>query len=926
MRKLSVVILFLISSFLASGQDKSLSLSFSRILFKNLADTVEKTVPVRLYFADSWVDTLYLKVDSRGDSLGGLFSKSLANSGLNFIITDDRKLIFSKGYSIKTNFNKEYREYLMKSLLRPDTTTYILPQQKAEDASINEEYKVFKIGTPSSANSNGFATLSGFVTNAENKEALPGVIVYVEKIKAGAITNNVGYYSIEVPVGQCQVEYRMIGMKTTRRNVVIYSSGGLNLSLLSNTTNLNEVVVSANRENNVRNEKIGIEKISLRMLKQIPMGLGETDLLKSSLLLPGVTTVSEASSGFNVRGGSTDQNLILLDYAPIINPTHFFGFFSAFNSDIIQDVTLYKSGIPAKFGGRISSVMDIALKDGSRDKLNISGGVSPFMARLMVETPLFRKKGSLILSGRSTFSDWLLTLLKDAKLKRSSASFYDLQGLFTYDLNKKNSISLSGYISNDNFDYYKTTGVSYSNFSSTLKWKHIYNQYLSSQVSAIISNYNYIVDTKSDSLYSSTLKYKLDQKIFRADFSWHRWENHRIEFGANAIYYYLQPGTKDPYGKFSRIIHSELEPERALEPSLYISDEFDVTPRLLISGGLRFNYFTMFGPGTQLVYRANTPRSTENIIDTIKFSSGQAVVRYPGLEYRISARFIITPEFSVKAGLHSNYQYLNMISNTTSMSPTDIWKLSDSYIRPQKGIQASLGLYRNINVHSLELSVEGYYKNISNVLDYKGGANLIMNDHLETDMINGTGRAYGAELMLKKQYGKLSGWISYTYSRVFYKVNGRFNEEKINGGNWFPANFDKPHDLKIVANLKLTRRLNATSNFVYNTGRPITFPVAYYDFYNVSRVFYSDRNEFRIPDYMRLDFSVTMNGNLKVRKMNHSSLTITAYNVLGRKNPYSIFFGVEDGEVKGYQMSIFGRPVIMFTYSFKIRGNASTDF
>ena len=359
---------------------------------------------------------------------------------------------------------------------------------------------------------------------------------------------------------------------------------------------------------------------------------------------------------------------------------------------------------------------------------------------------------------------------------------------------------------------------------------------------------------------------------------------------------------------------------------MYISDEFDVTPRLLISGGLRFNYFTMFGPGTQLVYRANTPRSTENIIDTIKFSSGQAVVRYPGLEYRISARFIITPEFSVKAGLHSNYQYLNMISNTTSMSPTDIWKLSDSYIRPQKGIPASLGLYRNINVHSLELSVEGYYKNISNVLDYKGGANLIMNDHLETDMINGTGRAYGAELMLKKQYGKLSGWISYTYSRVFYKVNGRFNEEKINGGNWFPANFDKPHDLKIVANLKLTRRLNATSNFVYNTGRPITFPVAYYDFYNVSRVFYSDRNEFRIPDYMRLDFSVTMNGNLKVRKMNHSSLTITAYNVLGRKNPYSIFFGVEDGEVKGYQMSIFGRPVIMFTYSFKIRGNASTDF
>jgi hypothetical protein len=924
-RFLNIVFIF----FLAVGlraQGKNLSLSFSKILFKDLVDTVEKTVSVKIYYSNTWVDSLYLNIDSKNDSLSGLFNRSLVNSGLNFIITSDHKLIFSKGYSIKTNFSSEYREYLRRSMVKPDTTTYNLPSQKTEENTISEEYKVFKIGNPSASSRSGFAVLSGFVLNSETKEALPGVIVYVEKIKAGAISNNVGYYSIELPMGQCQVEYRMIGMKTTRRNVIIYSNGSLDLSMISSTNALNEVVVSANRENNVRNEKIGIEKISLKMMKQIPMGMGETDLLKSSLLLPGVTTVSEAASGFNVRGGSTDQNLILLDGAPIINPSHFFGFFSAFNSDIINDVTLYKSGIPAKYGGRVSSVMDIDLKEGTREKVNVSGGISPFMGRLMVEAPLFKKRASIILSARSTFSDWILRMLNNIALQNSSASFNDLQGLFTFDVNKKNTLAISGYLSNDYFDYYKTSAFHYNNFSSTLKWKHSFSQKLTSQISAIISNYDYQIITKNDSSTANSLKYKLDQKIIRADFTWYESQNHKIEFGLNATAYSLSPGIQIPFGIYSLVQPKTLESEQALEPSLYISDEWEVTPRLLISGGLRFNYFTVFGPKTQYVYAPNGPRSVENITDTVYFSKGEIVKTYPGLEYRLSSRFIITPDLSVKAGISSNYQYLNMISNTTSMAPTDIWKLADNYIKPQKGVQASLGFYRNFDMQALELSVEGYYKKMTNVLDYKGGANLVMNEHLETDILNGNGKAYGVEFMLKKQYGTLSGWVSYTYSRVFYKVDGQYEEEKINNGNWFPANFDKPNDLKVIANLKLMRRFNVTSNFIYSTGRPITYPVAYYDFMNVDRVFYSERNEFRVPDYIRWDLSATLNGNLKAKKLNHSSLTFTVYNVLGRKNPYSIFFKVEDGVVNGYQMSIFGQPIFMITYSFRIKGNASTDF
>ncbi len=926
MKKSLYILLFTFILTNAHSQDKQLSFQFKQILFKDLADTIEKTIPVKIYYSNNWVDTLRLNINSENDSMNGLFNKALKNNGLSFIITDDNKIIFSKGYTIKTNFRKEYLEYLRKNQSLADTTNWTRKVAKTEDASINDEYRVFKIGNPSGTSTDGRALLSGTVTNPSNGEPLVGVVVYVVKLKVGAVTNSVGYYSLEIPKGQYQIEYRMVGMRQTVRNIIIYSDGNLNVDLSENTNQLSEVIVSANRDNIVRNVRMGVEKINVKMLKQIPMGMGEVDLFKSSLLLPGVQSVGEASNGYNIRGGSADQNLILLNGAPIINPSHFFGFFSSFNSDMIEDVTLYKSGIPAKFGGRVSSVMDIVLKEGSQEKFNVSGGISPLTGRLMVEGPIIKKKSSFIISARTTYSDWILRQLKNIQLQKSNASFYDMQGLLNFYINDKNSVSLSGYLSNDYFNYYKESAITYMNMASTLKWRHTYNSRLSSQLSAIISNYNYQLESKQDSTSLYSLSYKLNQRILRADFTYRPLDRHKVDFGLDAISYYLDPGVQKPVGDISKILSKSLESEKALEPALYISDEFDVSPRLLISGGLRFTLFTSFGPRTQLMYNANSPRTLDNIVDTVTYKKGQILQTYPGLEFRFSSRFVLTPDLSVKAGIQRNYQYLNMISNTTSMTPTDIWKLSDNYIRPQRGDQFSLGLYKNMNSKAIETSVEAYFKNIKNILDYKGGAELLMNNHLETDIINGNGKAYGVEFMVKKQTGMLTGWISYTYSRVLYKVDGKFEEEKVNGGNYFPANFDKPHDLKFVANAKLFRRFNFTTNFVYNTGRPITYPVAYYNFLNVNRVFYSDRNEFRIPDYLRLDCAATINGNLKAKKLNHSSLTFTAYNILGRRNPYSIFFKVEDGVVKGYQMSIFGQPIFMITYNFRILGNASNDF
>jgi hypothetical protein len=925
MKKLPIFVLFMILVTSSRGQDNNLSLHFTRILFKDLVDTLEKEVQVKIYYTNKWVDTLYLDINSENDSIEALLNKSLRKEGFSFIMTDDNKIILSKGYSIKTNFQEQYNAYLRESVIKADNKEYSRPEQQQESKSANDEYRVFKIGKSSENVKGERAILSGTVISSVTGNPVAGAVVYVEKIKAGAVTNEVGFYSLTLPKGQYQMECRMIGMRPTVRNLIIYSDGILDIDMSESTNQLNEVIVSANKENMVMNVRLGVEKINVKMLKQIPMGMGEADLIKSTLLLPGVQTVGEASGGYNVRGGSADQNLVLLNNAPIINSSHFFGFFSAFNSDLITDMTLYKSGVPAKFGGRLSSVMDISPMEGNNEKIRVSGGISPVTGRLLVDGPIKKDKSSFIIGTRATYSDWILGLLPDQQLQKSAASFYDIQGMINSIINKKNSISVSGYYSNDKFDYYMGNAIDYGNFAATLKWKHSYNPKLSSQVSAIISNYNYQLDARQDTISSSSMYYKLNQKMLRADFLYLPIDKHRVEFGLDATYYSLLPGVREPLGDFSTVVSKEIEKEKVFEPSLYASDEFEVSPNFSVSGGLRATLFTMFGPGTEYKYSPNAPRSVESIIDTVSYKAGEIIASYPGLEFRISSRLILSPRVSLKFGIQRMYQYLHMISNTTSMSPTDVWKLSDNYIKPQMGDQISVGLYNNFRRKAIETSVEIYYKRLKNILDYKGGAVLLMNEHLETDIINGNGKAYGIELMIKKQSGTFTGWISYTYSRVLLKVDSPYEEEKVNGGEYFPANYDKPHDLKIVTNTKLSRRFNVSAIFVYNTGRPITFPVAFYDFYNTNRVFYSNRNEYRMPDYIRLDFAATLYGNLREKKLNHSSFTFTVYNVLGRRNPYSIFFENEGGVVKGYQMSIFGQPIVMVTYNFKLFGNASSD-
>ncbi len=909
------------------AQNSNISLYADSTHFEDIISTLEKKTGYYFYYNPQWVDSLYLTVHANNESLEQILTQMCEPRKLSVTFVDNKKVIFTKNYKIKTNYATAYLRYLQnKKIVNQDTTKYSLPKIVEAESNVNDEYKVFTIGNPATNPNLKTATLQGTIKDIETGEPLVGATIYIEELKKGTACNSYGFYSITLPKGQYKIEYRLIGMRTATRNIIIHSDGKLNVELKDKPESLKEVLVTAKGEDLVRNLRMGADKLTMKTLKQLPSGLGEVDIIKSTLLLPGVQSVGEASSGFNVRGGSVDQNLILLNDASILNTSHFFGFFSGFNAEIVKDITLYKSGVPAKYGGRVSSVMDITLKDGNRKKTKLSGGISPVSGRLNIEGPIKKDKSSFIIGARTTYSNWILKLFDDPKLQNSTAGFYDVQGNFSFDLNQDNSLYLSGYVSHDEFDYFSEDAFEYNSFASTLRWKHIFSPKLFSTFSAVMSNYDYTAQSRTDSSLFYSVNYKINQKTFKADFSYHSGNNHKIDFGLNSTWYNLAPGVKEPVGEQSLILHKEIENERALETALYLSDEFELNNFISISAGLRYTLYTNYGPKTQNNYQLGLPKNVETITDTTNYGNGEAVKTYTGPELRFSTNIKTSNSSSVKIGLSRMYQYIHMMSKTTAMSPTDIWKLSDNYLKPQRGDQVSIGFYKNLRRNTIEASVETYYKKLKNILDYKGGAQLIMNEHLETDVLNGVGKAYGVELMLQKKTGKLTGFVNYTYSRILHKIDSEFDEERVSNGEYFPANYDKPHNFKFILNIKPSRRFNISTNFFYSTGRPYTAPIAYYQFKDALRVYYTKRNSVRMADYIRLDLAATVNGNLLKKKLNHSSWTFAVYNVMGRNNPYSIFFRTEGEQVKGYQMSIFAQPVFTITYNFKFMGNAKDDF
>ncbi|HEY0771814.1 MAG TPA: TonB-dependent receptor plug domain-containing protein, partial [Sphingobacteriaceae bacterium] len=646
---------------------------------------------------------------------------------------------------------------------------------------------------------------------------------------------------------------------------------------------LKEVVVTAEKTANVNRTQMGLEKINIQTIKQVPTVFGEADILRVMLTLPGVKSVGEASTGFNVRGGATDQNLILFNDATIYNPSHFFGFFSAFNPEVVKDAELYKSSIPGRFGGRLASVLDVHSRDGNKKKLTGSAGIGLITTRLNVEAPLIKDKTSFILGGRTSYSNWLLKMLPDdSEFNGAKAGFYDVNLHLTHEINKKDNLYFTGYISGDNSNLGSDTTYSYYNSNASIKWKHIFNTRFYGVFSTGFDKYENKNHSDENPVNAYNLNFSINQTNLKAGFNYYLNPKNSLEFGLNSIYYGLNPGTLTPIGNQSLVQTNKVSAEQALESALYLSNRYEMSSKLSLDFGLRYSMFNYLGPKEVYTYPPNFPKEVDNIIDTVSYARNDLIKTYQGPEYRLSARYNISDDFSVKAAYNTMRQYIHLLSNTTSMAPTDIWKLSDLNIRPQFGSQISLGLYKNFKSNTIETSVEVYHKRIKDYLDYKSGAVLLLNHHLETDVVNTKGKAYGLEFMIKKPLGKLNGWLSYTYSRILLKMDDANAGQLINNGNYYPGNYDKPHDVTLIGNYKISHRFSTSFNVTYSTGRPITLPLAKFNMAGSERTIYSDRNAYRIPDYFRTDFSLNIDGNHKVHQLTHSSWTIGVYNLTGR--------------------------------------------
>ena len=758
------------------------------------------------------------------------------------------------------------------------------------------------------------------IIDFKSGQNLEGINIVHREPWVATATDRQGNFTIKLPVGYNTIEINGLNIKETRRQFMVYGEGATHIELEEENHLLDEVLIVSGRVQNVRSTQLGMEKFQPSLLKNIPTAMGEVDLLKMLQTLPGIKTVGEASSGYNVRGSAADQNLLLLNNGTIYNPNHLFGFFTAFNSDMIKDAELYKSSIPSQYGGRIASVLNITSKEASKEKFTGSAGIGLVTSKLNLEIPIIKEKTSLLLSGRTTYSDWIMKMLPEKSGYRDGkAGFYDLGGVFSHTLNERNKLNIYGYYSHDRFAFNDNQKYAYNNMNFSANWRSIFSEKLTANFSFGYDHYDYRNDESVEEAAAARLSFAINQWFGKADFSYKLDNNHTLNFGLMSQFYNINSGTYEPLYESSLVKWDQLQKDKALESAIYIGDQWEITPKLSVNAGIRYSMFNLLGPRTYYTYQDGMLPSSTTVVDSVSVGGGKVVKTYQGPEFRLSARYAFNDDFSVKAGFNTMRQYIHKVSNTTIMSPTDTWKLSDTNIKPQNGWQLAAGAYYNTPGQVLELSVEGYYKKLNDYLDYRSSARLIMNHHLETDVINTEGYAYGVEFQVKKPSGKLNGWASYTYSRTFLRQNDPRIARPVNGGDWYPTEYDKPHDFKLVGNYKFTRRYSVSFNMDYSTGRPTTIPAGqYYDQGLQSmQVYYTDRNSYRVPDYFRLDLAFNIEPSHHLTLLTHSSISFGVYNLTGRKNVYSIYYVSENGSVQGYKMSIFGAPIPFITYNIK---------
>jgi hypothetical protein len=768
-------------------------------------------------------------------------------------------------------------------------------------------------------------TLSGIITDANSNETLIGVNIIIPELKTGVTTNEYGFYSITLPQGIYTFQISYLGYQNIEESINLNQNIKNNFKLFSNETALKEVIITDNKtKTDIRKPEMSVNKLSISAIKKMPVVLGEVDVLKSILLLPGVTNAGEGASGFNVRGGGADQNLILLDEATIFNSSHVFGFFSVFNPDAIKDLKLYKGGIPARFGGRASSVLDIYQKDGSSKGFHVNGGIGLISSRILVEGPLVKDKGSFLIGGRSSYAHLFLKLSEEQK--NNSAYFYDLNTKLSYKLNPNNNLYLSGYFGRDVFSLNKSFTNIYGNSTLNLRWNHLFSDKLFSNLSLIYSDYYYGLDL-------DFVGFKWDSGIknynIKYDFKNYISDSFKLNYGVNAIYYDFNPGTIKPSNADSGINFDQIDKKYAFEPALYINADHEISDKISLSYGLRYSMFYRLGQSTVNIYENDNPVTFNpdlqiyekaTPIGTKFYDKNKVIESFNNLEPRFSFAYQINDDQSVKASYNRMVQYLQLISNTSSPTPLDVWTPSDNFIKPQIADQVALGYFKNFKDGMYSLEVETYYKKVKNRLDYIDGANLIANKAIEQVILNGQLRSYGLEVMLRKNEGRFNGWISYTLSKSEQQTPGRTAiETGINNGAWYNSVYDKLHNIAITSSYNLNEKWSFGANFALQTGQPVTYPNGQYEYLGIVVPSYGLRNENRLPAYHHLDIAATLTPRKNIDRNWKGEWVFSIYNLYNRKNAASINFrqNTDTGANEAVKTSIFGIvPAVSYNFKF----------
>lgn len=807
----------------------------------------------------------------------------------------------------------------------PYTFVFISFEEGNEHHIVTTDDDYVVIGKMSEFGKYSKASFSGIISDGKTGLPLPGVMVVADRPKIAVVTDENGNFTLTLPAGEYTINTTYMGYEDARVKIRLVCDGKHNLELFEKSVKLEEVVILADKpDDNVSRTQMSILKLDSKAIRSLPVSLGEADIIKSASLLPGIQSVGEFGAGFIVRGGGADQNLILIEGVPIFTTSHVFGLTSVINSDGINSVTLLKAGIPARYGERVSSVMDIRLGI-EKDKFTASGGLGLLNSRLNMEGTAIKGKVKFLVGARKSYSNWLLHKIPDTDLMNSSAGFYDVNGLLSVSFSKKSKLTLFGYHSNDKFNFSGINSYDYSNSLASARWNQIISGKLYTSLLAGVSKYNFQV-SEYDSMQQASayiIESSVAYKTIKWDFTWLPNKNHVAGFGISGIHYSINPGRLSPYSTNSLIDQVTVPQEKAIEISLYASDEITLSQKFSAEIGLRYTTYRQLGPGMVYQYEDNLPISPESISDSLVYHNSETISRYGGLEPRLAIRYILSPSGSLKLSYSRVNQYISLISNTSVMNPSDVWKLSSTHLKPLMADQFAIGYFKNLKNNTIETSVELYYKKLNNIVEYRNGAQILVNPHIECDLLNASGYNYGIELYAKKNTGKLSGWISYTYSKSLRQSHGTFEKDQINENNLFPSNYDRPHNFVLLANYNISRRWHTSATFVYNTGRPVTLPEYRYSYQGNQIVYFSDRNKYRIPDYHRLDLSITLDESLRIKKKWKGSWTLSVINLYGRKNAYSVFYKkdipAESNNYKKfslYKLYIIGKPLPTLTYNF----------